>query len=804
LKVVEASARDVSWRSETVKLDGRHVAADEAYALSGIRPRLREALNLKGEARVARLCEEVQELVGEMEVLALELKELILRLEPTSFLGRVWSLFIHQAMFRAEGGSQPQSDKATSQLSFLLEYAHAVWSCSAPTLNEGREDEDFLAALSASDRLRHVAFEYSHASSVHTQLLSPADRTGDLQFHLRMAWIGIRGNRYQIAEKEFFDYVLAPHDDMLRSTYGVGSAEVATGIQAIADAMREGHGNAFERILGHMETAERLGVPLEVAKAKGLLPEEYWAASAAAIEDVLMGGVCNVTDHSKLPISLLGDLAYVRGENREFFAPGAFSGTPLRTLPARIKPLVCLERGIYATDASFVRDASYRAIGRALGSRSPAYKGEWNRRQSDMSERAFAEIFATQLRSAWTARRVYYPTEGGQWAEVDSLIALDDALILVEAKAGGTPMHSPATDFDGHERYVRTLLGKAHRQCQSFVKYLRSASEVPLFELLDGSYVETRQVRYDGFRVILPLCLTVESYTPLSAGCKWLPGFEPLQGRHPFVVMAIDDLFILRRFLKTSGELFHYLEVRQMLAGSPGFRLYDEIDHLGGYVSRSTPALRRQAAIGLEETNVWSNWSHPVDFYFSEDRWKTEPPPSRAIPKEIRAVLAGLEDASQPGWLRANSILRDLSVSEEKSVVQGLRALAKSLLSGRQSVLKRKNDPDLMIRVVREDLFENDHLERRAKILTLVTGAARMDAILLTAAVDGGFLRARACLVRRPESDDESFAELLSEARRMKVSAGNHHRQSSRAGRNSPCWCGSGKKLKRCHIQPRP
>lgn len=365
-------------------------------------------------------------------------------------------------------------------------------------------------------------------------------------------------------------------------------------------------------------------------------------------------------------------------------------------------------------------------------------------------------------------------------------------------------MHSPATDFDGHERFVRTLLGKAHQQCQSFIKYLMSAPVVPLFELRDGAYVEIRQVRYDAFRVILPLCLTVESYTPLSAGCKWLPGFEPLQGRHPFVAMAIDDLFILRRFLRTSGELFHYLEIRQMLAGSPGFRLYDEIDHLGGYVSRSTPELRRQAAIGVEETNVWSNWSRPVDAYFAEDRWKTEPPPSRYIPKEIREVLARLEEVPQSGWLRANSVLRDLTVSEEKSVVQGLRGLAKSLVAARQSVLKRKNDPDLMIRVVRDDSFETDQLERRAKVLTLGSGAKWMDAILLSTTDSGAILKARACLVRRPEADDESFADLFREAKGMKVSVGNHHGRSSRPGRKSPCWCGSGKKLKRCHVQPRP
>jgi hypothetical protein len=68
---------------------------------------------------------------------------------------------------------------------------------------------------------------------------------------------------------------------------------------------------------------------------------------------------------------------------------------------------------------------------------------------------------------------------------------------------------------------------------------------------------------------------------------KELPEVQPILGEHPFISMSVDDLFVLGRFLPTTGELVHYLEVRQQVAGLPGALLFDEIDHLGGYISKN-------------------------------------------------------------------------------------------------------------------------------------------------------------------------------------------------------------------------
>ncbi|MED5681992.1 hypothetical protein VZ111_22975, partial [Enterobacter hormaechei] len=101
---------------------------------------------------------------------------------------------------------------------------------------------------------------------------------------------------------------------------------------------------------------------------------------------------------------------------------------------------------------------------------------------------------------------------------------------------------------------VQDLVLKAYKQCERFFNYLKSADEVPLYLLVDGKYKECGRVRRADYRVMVPIGLTVESFSPFSTYCKELPQVEPLLGRHAFVSLAIDELFVLKRLLPTPGE----------------------------------------------------------------------------------------------------------------------------------------------------------------------------------------------------------------------------------------------------------
>lgn len=362
-------------------------------------------------------------------------------------------------------------------------------------------------------------------------------------------------------------------------------------------------------------------------------PEKVELARSAA-DDLFMGGLCNMKKHTKAPPILLEDLSYQRGGNFDFYAPGDYVGTPIRTLPARIKPLIQLGDDYFATEPNFPRDSSYRTIQRSLLQRLPEYREEWNRKQAKLAETAFETILQKQLPDAEIFHEVYYkdPTTG-EWVENDTLILIGDVLIQIEGKAGATANSPPSTNLERHIKTVDDLVVAAYRQTKRFLEYANSSRSVKIYQRIGGKYTAVRDLELARYRVILPIGLTMESFTPFSSFSKELPEIQPILGLYPFISMSVDDLFVLGRFLPTAGELLHYLAVRQRVAGLPRAMFFDELDHLGGYIEKNRIDL--VAADFLKEGYSLANFagmSDPIDQFFSLDQWKTSTPQVHIFP----------------------------------------------------------------------------------------------------------------------------------------------------------------------------
>ncbi len=613
----------------------------------------------------------------EMETLAATVRELVLRQPPIQLLGYLLAQF-HMAMMMNPFGSDedPRPNKdAIKTFQFALEYVHAVWSSHAPLPSESSKFDEGLAGelMNALSQLEEKTMWFCMASSA-----TPTE------FHAKTTWSFIRGHRYQVLEGEFFRFVLAPHEAALREAYGMGADEIASGIQNISDAFRTGFGKAANNLAERMDEAYRIveetGDDLETVLNRLKVEKSDYASEISGIlHDMFYGGVCNLSRHSGLPPPLLEDLSYEPGQNESFFAQGAFSGTPMRTLPTRIKPAIRLGDEIFATDGQFVRDSAYRAIQWGLWKRLP-YRDEWLKRQGQAMEQAYPVIFPKQFKGAQEFESVFYrDAHSGEWVETDLLILLFDVLLVVEAKAGTMPMQSPATNFASHERVIQSLIFEAYRQCKRFLDYLASAPEVALHKLTDGEYVEVGRIRLDQFRLILPIGLTVEAFTPFSAMAKELPEVVPILGAHPFISMSVDDLFVLNRFLPTTGELVHYLSVRQKVAGLKGALLFDESDHLGAYLTKNRFDMDIREQLKEADLVTWDGYSDKVDRYFEGEDWQANPPPSQPFPAAVGRLLKALDELRPSGWLQFDGFLRDFGDEGRDSISQYLDELTPTL-----------------------------------------------------------------------------------------------------------------------------
>lgn len=598
------------------------------------------AMSDQSQDRHAHLKKAADELRLEMERHSLVVRDLILVQPPIQLLGYLMAQLNMAFATNSDGEdatARAELKEIIKDFQFVLEYVHAVWAGHSPLREESVQlDEEKTAQLFAAlEDLQQTTMMYCMASTSAND--GPGQWSAEAEFHAKSTWVLIRGNRYQVLEEEFFRFALAPHSDALKSVYGMDALEIAEGIQAITDSFRAGFSNAAEAISAGLVKAQSLmNEAIDMAEAIRKLSEvdsTFDEQTKAAMLDIFFGGVCNLSQHTNLKAPLLEDLCFVPGENTEFFADGEFKATPMRTLPARIKPGIRLGEHYYATDGQFIRDSTYRAIQRGIIRRSPGYREEWNRRQKDLVENAYPTIFNRQFANASIYREVYFLDPAtAQWVETDLVIVLADALLVVEAKAGVTAMHSPATNFDRHERAIRDLIIKGYEQCKRFLAYLASAPSVSLYERKAGTFVEVGTVTQRQFRLILPIGLTVEAFTPFSAMCKEFPEIQPILGKHPFISMSVDDLFVLNRFLPKSGELLHYLEVRQQIAGIPNAMLFDELDHLGAYIRKNRFDVDIREQLKKADRVTWDAFSDFVDKHFEGEDWATREPLHQEFP----------------------------------------------------------------------------------------------------------------------------------------------------------------------------
>lgn len=723
-----------------------------------------------------------EEVLNDLKAKCQRIRELIRPMMPQALVGYLWAQVLMSLMGRhdpdQDGDGLPSFSPNEQSLLFAMEYVHATVSVDG--LPSSFDEFDETAAnqvVELSQEALALCFQYAMIGT-HKGTIAPRFEDERLAFQILSNWVLIRGRRYQVMEEEFFQYVLLPHDEAIKETYGIGSAELAKELQKAADAPRVGFDNARTRMIEIMElvdsdqAAEPTDMQATIEKAKEKHPE--LAEEAASIfEDMFNAGLFNLTKQTGIPPKLLADLAFEPAEDDAFDDGTDVSGTPFKTLPARVKPLLKLGSDFYCTEPNFIRDASYRAIQRALIRRKPEYKEDWNRIQKEMSENALPDLMANHLNGAQVFKDVYYPIGKKQWAETDCVILLEDVMINVEAKAGSEALSAPAENLKGHIDRVGDLVEKAYLQSKRFIDYLHSKDEAALYEKLpDGKYREVSRVQSQKLRHIFPIGLTVEAFTPFSAAIKENENVSPIQDRYNFISLSIDDLMVIRRLLAGTGEFLHYLDVRQALAGLKNVMLFDEMDHLGIYISQNRADQRLREMIDEHKADqVWVDGMDEdvIGPYFYHPDWPDTKIPAQEYPARTAELLRMLEETGAPNWLEADSFIRDMS-GEGRNQFSEYFERVSPILNERPATFFAIGGPAAAVFGLMRDGSRQltDFVKFRAEAAALAFETPKLKLFELVVGPDMSIQSARMRWVSSPPVIRNDYSAVVEEAKRLK------------------------------------
>lgn len=642
------------------------------------------------------------------------------------------------------------------------------------------------------------------------------------EFHFRaqLYWCNVSGEQYQNHHIQTLRELLAPQSKVIQELYGLSSNQLCDelakiwhsltrGIADAADAMFEFKDKALAALDEDTQSSLVLedegdtGERLRASIAKHGLE----ALGERAFGLLLAYDLFDLQKVTTLPPAFLKDFSWAPGQDGEFFAEGDFKGWPLRIWPIFKRPFIHLDGRYYCFDISGLFDHFFRQLERRVFAENKDLKQFWIDARKEVTETLPFEYLQRLLPGAVCFREVYYwMGEAGKAAaryETDGILEFDDHLFIVEVKAGAFTYTSPADDVDAYVQSLKNLVAAPAKQGNRFLRYLRTADEVPL---LDEAGTEVTRIRLDKYRQVSICAVTLDPFTEIAAQIQHLPTIGVEVGNEPVWSLSMDDLRVYADIFTNPLEFLHFVQMRKAAFESQLLHLDDELDHLGLYLRHNHYPMHAAELVKESGAHLqFVGYRQEIDKFFS----------------------ARLRDEQLPSLLRQNmhpglTVLLELLSLSDKS---GRSAIAAYLLD------MSGDWRDKMFDTLTQELAHADAKQPRpfstfgevrlttfpwtpkwgrlpahesrdhAKAMMVMNGEPSRVLLELSYDEGGSLVDAEWQFLSRSDitifemSALQARGESLRDARLHRALSTNRH-----IGRNDQCPCGSGKKFKKCCI----
>jgi hypothetical protein len=245
----------------------------------------------------------------------------------------------------------------------------------------------------------------------------------------------------------------------------------------------------------------------------------------------------------------------------------------------------------------------------------------------------------------------------------------------------------------------------------------------------------------------------------------------------------VDDLFVLNRFLPTTGQLIHYLDVRQQVAGIPSALLFDELDHLGAYISRNRFDSDIREQVEEYDRITWDSFSDIVDQHFNEPDWELRPAPSQSFPEHINRLLHALDRLRPSGWLAMDTFLRDFGGDARDNFSRVLSDLEPTLsLHPNRNFIFGEDNP-LQVWVCRQGAFPtHQEMLHHAEVGCLVMSALKISVLLISHENIGQIAQLACHTISAPSIFRTDFSAIQAEAARKRAKLTKLRPKNTRKG----------------------
>lgn len=788
-----------------------------------------------------RFDERVRESASETPALITKVAELVAELPPEQLLERAWreefAVFVDVKDDTDIGHDEVVAKKMVTYVQSVIA-AMPRAQIQKPIVSE--EDWQALKALISSLFGFHMrSFTMSMRGPLNgTQLQDrAASEAARVESSLVDLWYTMWGLRFPSHLNQYLEDLLLPHSAVFEELFGLAAADLIRGLVRIDVALRFGRAVTIRDLdeLGLIPEAESL-VRLPQVDHIPASSAPDWVDRAARFlgwpsneEDVharvFEYGLFDVSRNSQLPDKLLRELSWEPGEDDEFFSPGELAGSPLRMWPIMKRPFLSIDGTYYCFDATALSDHIYRNLYHIVRRIRPDLANAWRETQAKQMEHLAAKYFTRLLPGATVYRNAHYSGHG-LTGEVDVIVIYDDHLIIIETKGGAYAPQPPALDFAAHIDSVKELGSGATNQGARFKKFLETAPSVPIYDSNNRKLrSKLADISLSLFRHVSVCAITLDPFTELAARLHHLTGMGIALDAPGLWLMSLDDLHVYADAFNNPLIFLHYVEQRIQAAQSMILDLDDELDHLGMYMEHNQYSGYAEDLYQERpfELAMFAGYRSHIEHFFNERLRNSESGLAlqQEMPERLREVLNVIAESPEQGRARVASYLLDRSGETRNSICEFIE---KAVLGGPindspRTFATNGDGSQIVVACWVSGFAYRSEMQARIYAQTLVVMNNEEERLVLelTYSPSGVLREVDWQWVRRkdiPEDKTRAYRRVAGELRRARKGAVIASRRSQpkagkkgkrrKIGRNEPCFCGSGKKFKRCCIDIAP
>jgi hypothetical protein len=669
-------------------------------------------------------------------------------------------------------------------------------------------EKEWQELWAAVDEALRLTGDYLFTRRTASNPPSPMD---ELRFHLDHARLGIRMNRYQVLQKEYWEDSFKPYDTWLREILNIGADDLIQGLQNIQEYFKTG---TLGRYRDLKEVQEKLAMELSAQGYRigpGVPPEEVERTRVAVASGSLQSlhddfqekaqlaltpAIFDITSLTALPQPVLSLLSVRSGEAilRDPTLTNQDDLSPLSDSVLHYKPFLENKDRFYGFYHSGFEDRAADIIEDFILRERPDSESKMLKRKSEHFESVTKELMSGLLSPDVALENLYYPDPDhpGGITELDLLVAVDDILFLVEIKAGGLSAGASRGAPASLAKDLSDLIIKGQHQSERAERYLRSKPEIPFFDQTGTNVVH--RVRSQDYRRIFRIVVTREPLGWVGAKIATLSVLDPgLSKSFPWHV-SIDDLRVIADLFDGQALSFvHFLEQRLEASSTLALSQHDEIEHVALY--HAINEYHDLPVSGVDSFSFDPSYMKEIDCYFSKKYAGGFPArPEQKIPLLMKELLHALDTSRVGGRFELASLILSMDQEGRDRFEEGLASLTTPWERGRQPSIRlpiTKASIGITIASVKNENWNQELLMSAAQMEQ--SACDRWLALLLGRQAPYKVERIECILPGRytEEALQKAKDQLENQTERRII--------TQKPGRNDPCPCGSGKKYKKCH-----